>query len=115
MAKRFLKLRTVATTALAASGLYVALRVDPNDLGVVRIGRAAITTAVISYDYMTSLKKLQRGTDEYEAVKSLYLMKTAFLPGSFSTDYMVLMGGVVWKGVGECSLKGANGLFLLKR
>ncbi|XP_007904200.1 aarF domain-containing protein kinase 1 [Callorhinchus milii] len=79
MAKRFLKLRTVATTALAASGLYVALRVDPNDLGVVRIGRAAITTAVISYDYMTSLKKLQRGTDEYEAVKSQVHLRSANL------------------------------------
>ncbi|XP_067848132.1 aarF domain-containing protein kinase 1 isoform X1 [Heptranchias perlo] len=70
MASWFLRLGAAATAGLVVSGLYVASRVDPNDVGLVRIGRAVTTTAVISFDYMTSLKRVEYGTEEYEAVKS---------------------------------------------
>lgn len=52
------------------SGLYAATRIDPNDIGLIRIGRAVATTAVISYDYIVSLRGLEYGTDKYESIKS---------------------------------------------
>ncbi|XP_060684564.1 aarF domain-containing protein kinase 1 [Hemiscyllium ocellatum] len=70
MAKWLLRVGAVITGGLALSDLYVATHVDPNDIGFVRIVRAMATTAVISYDYMTALKKVEYGTDEYETVKS---------------------------------------------
>ncbi|GCC35661.1 hypothetical protein chiPu_0014148 [Chiloscyllium punctatum] len=70
MAKWFLRVGAVITGGLALSDLYVATHVDPNDIGFVRIVRAMTTTAVISYDYMTALKKVEYGTNEYETVKS---------------------------------------------
>ncbi|XP_041071263.1 aarF domain-containing protein kinase 1 isoform X3 [Carcharodon carcharias] len=70
MAKWFLRLGAVITGGLALSDLYVATHVDPNDVAFVRIVRAVATTAVISFDYMTSLKRTEYGTEEYETVKS---------------------------------------------
>ncbi|XP_051873635.1 aarF domain-containing protein kinase 1 [Pristis pectinata] len=70
MARWFLRLRAAATAGLTVSGLYAATHVDPNDIGIVRIGRAVATTAVISYDYITSLRRLEYGTEEYESIKS---------------------------------------------
>ncbi|XP_058843785.1 aarF domain-containing protein kinase 1 isoform X4 [Acipenser ruthenus] len=71
MAVRLLKVSSLATTVFAASGFYLYNSyVDPNDISIVRFGRAAITTAVISYDYLTSLKTVPYGTEDYWAVKS---------------------------------------------
>ncbi|XP_059504994.1 aarF domain-containing protein kinase 1 isoform X3 [Stegostoma tigrinum] len=70
MAKWLLRFGAVITGGLALSDLYVVTHVDPNDIGFVRIIRAMATTALISYDYMTSLKKVEYGTDEYETAKS---------------------------------------------
>ncbi|XP_058847748.1 aarF domain-containing protein kinase 1-like isoform X3 [Acipenser ruthenus] len=71
MAVRLLKVSLLATTVFAASGFYLYNNyVDPNDISIVRFGRAAITTAVISYDYLTSLKTVPYGTEDYWAVKS---------------------------------------------
>ncbi|XP_055496156.1 aarF domain-containing protein kinase 1 isoform X2 [Leucoraja erinacea] len=67
MARWFLRL---GAAGLTVSGLYAATRVDPNDIGLVRIGRAVATTAVISYDYIVSLRGLEYGTDKYESIKS---------------------------------------------
>ncbi|XP_032883487.1 aarF domain-containing protein kinase 1 isoform X2 [Amblyraja radiata] len=67
MARWFLRL---GAAGLTVSGLYAATRMDPNDIGLVRIGRAVATTAVISYDYIVSLRGLEYGTDEYESIKS---------------------------------------------
>uniref|UniRef100_A0A672SLA0 AarF domain-containing protein kinase 1 n=1 Tax=Sinocyclocheilus grahami TaxID=75366 RepID=A0A672SLA0_SINGR len=71
MAVRLLKVSSVATAVLASSGFYLySKNVDFNDLSIVRFGRAAATTAVISYDYLTTLRDVQYGTEEYWAVKS---------------------------------------------
>ncbi|GCB71950.1 hypothetical protein scyTo_0001762 [Scyliorhinus torazame] len=70
MAKWFLRLGAVITGGLALSDFYVATRVDPNDVAFIRIARAVTTTAVISFDYMTSLRGLEYGTEEYETAQS---------------------------------------------
>ncbi|XP_026141869.1 aarF domain-containing protein kinase 1 [Carassius auratus] len=71
MAVRLLKVSSVATAVFASSGFYLySKNVDFNDLSIVRFGRAAATTAVISYDYLTTLRDVQYGTEEYWAVKS---------------------------------------------
>ncbi|XP_059817604.1 aarF domain-containing protein kinase 1 isoform X4 [Hypanus sabinus] len=70
MARWLLRFGAAATAGLTVSGLYAAARVDPNDVGFIRIGRAVATTAVISYDYLASLRGLEYGTEEYESVKS---------------------------------------------
>ncbi|XP_072895405.1 aarF domain-containing protein kinase 1 isoform X2 [Hemitrygon akajei] len=70
MARWLLRFGAAATAGLTVSGLYAATRVDPNDVGFIRIGRAVATTAVISYDYLASLRGLEYGTEEYESVKS---------------------------------------------
>ncbi|XP_056091000.1 aarF domain-containing protein kinase 1-like [Rhinichthys klamathensis goyatoka] len=71
MAVRLLKVSSVATAVIASSGFYLySKNVDFNDLSIVRFGRAAATTAVISYDYLTTLRDVQYGTEEYWAVKS---------------------------------------------
>ncbi|XP_041121789.1 aarF domain-containing protein kinase 1 isoform X2 [Polyodon spathula] len=78
MAVRLLKVSSLAATVSAVSGFYVYNNyVDPNDISIVRFGRAAITTAVISYDYLTSLKTVQYGTDDYWAVKSKVHLRSA--------------------------------------
>ncbi|KAM9786897.1 aarF domain-containing protein kinase 1 isoform 2-T2 [Syngnathus typhle] len=72
MALRLLKVPTIAATGLlASSGMYFYNRpVDFNDLSLIRFGRAAATTAVISYDYLTAFKYVQYDTEEYWALKS---------------------------------------------
>ncbi|XP_072555211.1 aarF domain-containing protein kinase 1 isoform X4 [Paramormyrops kingsleyae] len=71
MAGRLLKVSSAAAALLASSGLYLyGKHLDPSDVSVVRFGRAAATTAVISYDYLTSLRNVQYGTEEYWALKS---------------------------------------------
>ncbi|XP_049597015.1 aarF domain-containing protein kinase 1 isoform X3 [Syngnathus scovelli] len=71
MALRLLKVPTIATVLVASSGMYFYNRpLDFNDLSLIRFGRAAATTAVISYDYLTAFKHVQYGTEEYWALKS---------------------------------------------
>lgn len=71
MAGRLLRLSTVASAVLGSSGFYLYNRpVDLNDISLVRFGRAAATTAIISYDYLTSLRHVEHGTEEYWALKS---------------------------------------------
>ncbi|KAF7201001.1 aarF domain containing kinase 1 [Nothobranchius furzeri] len=71
MAVRILKVSSLASALLASSGLYLYSRpLDINDLSVIRFGRAAATTAVISYDYLTAFRHVEHGTEEYQAVKS---------------------------------------------
>ncbi|XP_045307657.1 aarF domain-containing protein kinase 1 isoform X4 [Leopardus geoffroyi] len=67
MARKALKLASWTGMALAASGffLYSNKYLDPNDFGAVRVGRAVATTAVISYDYLTSLRSVPYGSEEY--------------------------------------------------
>ncbi|XP_030642968.1 aarF domain-containing protein kinase 1 [Chanos chanos] len=70
MAGRLLKVSS-ATAVFASSGFYLYNKnVDPNDFSVIRFGRAATTTAFISYDYLTSFRNVQYGTEEYWALKS---------------------------------------------
>ncbi|XP_064006638.1 aarF domain-containing protein kinase 1 isoform X4 [Pogoniulus pusillus] len=69
MARRVLKLTSLVA---AASGIYLYGNkfLDPNDFGVVRVGRAIATTAIISYDYLTSLRSVPYGSEEYDFLKS---------------------------------------------
>ncbi|XP_021170810.2 aarF domain-containing protein kinase 1, partial [Fundulus heteroclitus] len=71
MAGRLLKVSSLATAVLASSGFYLYNRqLDLSDLSVIRFGRAAAATAVISYDYLTAFKHVDYGTEEYWALKS---------------------------------------------
>ncbi|KAK3563309.1 hypothetical protein QTP86_021637 [Hemibagrus guttatus] len=71
MAVRLLKVSSVATALIASSGFYLySQKVDFNDLSIVRFGRAVATTAVISYDYLTALREVPYGTEEYWSLKS---------------------------------------------
>ncbi|XP_019589219.1 aarF domain-containing protein kinase 1 isoform X3 [Rhinolophus sinicus] len=72
MARRALKLASWTSMALAASGFYLYSNkyLDPNDFGAVRVGRAVATTAVISYDYLTSLRSVPYGSEEYLQLRS---------------------------------------------
>ncbi|XP_029854826.1 aarF domain-containing protein kinase 1 isoform X4 [Aquila chrysaetos chrysaetos] len=97
MARRALKL---ASLAAAASGIYLYGNkfLDPNDFGVVRVGRAIATTAVITYDYLTSLRSVPYGSEEYDFLKSQTLFKSMIifscpsLPSSFSSVRLFVMG-----------------------
>ncbi|CAL8299050.1 unnamed protein product [Arctogadus glacialis] len=71
MAGRLLKVSSVATALVATSGAFLYTKqLDPNDLSLVRFGRAAAATAVISYDYLTAFRGVEPGTEEYSALTS---------------------------------------------
>ncbi|XP_012692144.1 aarF domain-containing protein kinase 1 [Clupea harengus] len=71
MAGRLLKVSTVAAAVFASSGFYLHNKhVDLNDISLIRFGRAAATTAVISYDYITTFRNVSYGTEEYWDLKS---------------------------------------------
>uniref|UniRef100_A0A674JR05 AarF domain-containing protein kinase 1 n=1 Tax=Terrapene triunguis TaxID=2587831 RepID=A0A674JR05_9SAUR len=76
MARRALKLVSLAA---ASSGfyLYSSKYLDPNDFGAVRVGRAIVTTAVITYDYLTSLRSVPYGSQEYAYLKSQVHLRSA--------------------------------------
>ncbi|XP_028939737.1 uncharacterized aarF domain-containing protein kinase 1 isoform X5 [Antrostomus carolinensis] len=76
MARRALKL---ASLVAASSGIYLYGNkfLDPNDFGVVRVGRAIATTAVITYDYLTSLRSVPYGSEEYDFLKSQVHLRSA--------------------------------------
>ncbi|XP_069494012.1 aarF domain-containing protein kinase 1 [Ambystoma mexicanum] len=79
MARQTLKLASVATAALASSGLYLygTKYVDANDLSIIRIGRAVHATAFISYDYLSSLRTIPPESSEYSILKSQIHVRSA--------------------------------------
>ncbi|XP_060243915.1 aarF domain-containing protein kinase 1 isoform X4 [Meriones unguiculatus] len=79
MARKALKLASWTSMALAASGVYLYSNnyLDPNDFGAVRMGRAVATTAVISYDYLTSLRSVPYGSEEYLQRRSQVHLRSA--------------------------------------
>ncbi|XP_008061517.1 uncharacterized aarF domain-containing protein kinase 1 isoform X1 [Carlito syrichta] len=79
MARKALRLASWTSMALAASGIYLYSNkyLDPNDFGAVRVGRAVATTAVISYDYLTSLRSVPYGSEEYLQVRSKVHLRSA--------------------------------------
>ncbi|XP_068398052.1 aarF domain-containing protein kinase 1 isoform X2 [Eschrichtius robustus] len=79
MARRALKLASWTSMALAASGFYLYGNkyLDLNDFGAVRVGRAVATTAVISYDYLTSLRSVPYGSEEYLQLRSKVHLRSA--------------------------------------
>ncbi|XP_057200455.1 aarF domain-containing protein kinase 1 [Triplophysa rosa] len=78
MAGRLLKVSSVATAVFASSGFYLySKNLDLNDHSIIRFGRAAVTTAVISYDYLTALRDVQYGTEDYWVVKSKLHLRSA--------------------------------------
>ncbi|XP_034015519.1 aarF domain-containing protein kinase 1 [Thalassophryne amazonica] len=71
MAAHLMKLSSLATAVFASSGIYLCSRhLDLNDLSVIRFGRAAAATAVISYDYLTAFRDVEYGTEEYWTLRS---------------------------------------------
>ncbi|CAL9686521.1 unnamed protein product [Knipowitschia caucasica] len=78
MAGRVRRLSAVTAVVLASSGLYLYKKqLDINDLTVVRFGRAAATTFVISYDYLTAFRNVQNGTEELWELKSKVHQRSA--------------------------------------
>lgn len=79
MARRSVKLASWAGMALATSGfcLYSNKYLDPSDFGAIRVGRAVATTAVISYDYFTSLRGIPYGSEEYVQLQSQVHLRSA--------------------------------------
>ncbi|XP_034531590.1 aarF domain-containing protein kinase 1 [Notolabrus celidotus] len=78
MAGRLLKVSSLATAVFASTGFYFYNRqLDLNDLSVIRFGRAAATTAVISYDYLTAFKHVEHGSKEYWELKSKVHLRSA--------------------------------------
>ncbi|XP_077906739.1 aarF domain-containing protein kinase 1 isoform X3 [Ictidomys tridecemlineatus] len=79
MARKALKFASWTSVALAASGgfLYSNKYLDPNDFGAIRVGRAVATTAVISYDYLTSLRSVPYGSEEYLQLRSKVHLRSA--------------------------------------
>ncbi|XP_013372638.1 PREDICTED: uncharacterized aarF domain-containing protein kinase 1 isoform X4 [Chinchilla lanigera] len=79
MARKALKLASWTSIALAASGVYLYSNkyLDPNDFGAVRVGRAVATTAAISYDYLTSLRHVPYGSEEYLQLRSEVHLRSA--------------------------------------
>ncbi|XP_012867903.1 PREDICTED: uncharacterized aarF domain-containing protein kinase 1 isoform X2 [Dipodomys ordii] len=79
MARKAVKLASWTSAALGASGVYFYSNkyLDPNDFGAVRVGRAVATTAVISYDYLTSLRSVPYGSEEYLQLRSEVHLRSA--------------------------------------
>ncbi|KAL7379674.1 hypothetical protein ABVT39_003989 [Epinephelus coioides] len=78
MAGHLLKISSLATAVFATSGFYVYGRqLDLNDLSLIRFGRAAATTAIISYDYLTAFRHVEYGTEDYWALKSKVHLRSA--------------------------------------
>nr|DBA14627.1 TPA: hypothetical protein GDO54_005565 [Pyxicephalus adspersus] len=66
------RLISLVSASLATSGIcvYGAHYWDPSDFGVVRIGRAALTTVAISCDYLLNLRNVAPETQDYDVIKS---------------------------------------------
>ncbi|KAK5856897.1 hypothetical protein PBY51_010177 [Eleginops maclovinus] len=78
MAGRLFKVSALATAVCASSGFYLYNRkLNLDDLSVIRFGRAAATTAIISFDYLTAFKHVEYGTEEYWAVRSKVHLRSA--------------------------------------
>ncbi|CAK6974343.1 aarF domain-containing protein kinase 1 [Scomber scombrus] len=78
MAGRLLKVSSLATAVFASSGFYLYNKqLDLNDLSIIRFGRAAVTTAAISYDYLTAFKHVEYDTEEYWLLKSKVHQRSA--------------------------------------
>ncbi|XP_053331216.1 aarF domain-containing protein kinase 1 isoform X2 [Spea bombifrons] len=69
----------LAAVGLASSGVFLYGRPywDPNDFGLVRIGRAVVTTTAITIDYLTHLRHVPPGTPEYDDIKSQVHLRSA--------------------------------------
>ncbi|XP_053553333.1 aarF domain-containing protein kinase 1 isoform X2 [Bombina bombina] len=79
MVRKARRILSIASVALASSGavLYGSHYWDPNDFGMVRIGRAVLATATISCDYLAQLRHIPSGTEEYNEIKSQVHLRSA--------------------------------------
>ncbi|XP_031746275.1 aarF domain-containing protein kinase 1 isoform X2 [Xenopus tropicalis] len=79
MVRGIIRVVSLASVSLTSSGffLYGTGHWDPSDFGVVRIGRAVLTTAAITWDYLTELRHVKAGTEEYESIKSQVHFRSA--------------------------------------
>uniref|UniRef100_A0ACB8G6M7 Uncharacterized protein n=1 Tax=Sphaerodactylus townsendi TaxID=933632 RepID=A0ACB8G6M7_9SAUR len=97
MTRRLLKLVSLASVAAASTGFYLYSNnpLDPNDFGVVRVGRAVATTAVITYDYFFSLRSIPYGTEEYDNVKSQLGRNVTSLPAEERAMVFFCLAGIL--------------------
>ncbi|XP_056152382.1 aarF domain-containing protein kinase 1 [Lampris incognitus] len=78
MAGQLLRVSSLTTALLASSGFcYYHAQLDLNDLSLIRFGRAAVATAFISYDYLSSFRHVEYGTEEYWDLKSKVHLRSA--------------------------------------
>ncbi|KAG8449002.1 hypothetical protein GDO86_015894 [Hymenochirus boettgeri] len=79
MVRGIFRFASLASVTLASSGilLYGTQYWDPSDFGVVRIGRTVVTTAAITFDYLTQLRHAESGTQEYDDIKSKVHLRSA--------------------------------------
>ncbi|XP_077123584.1 aarF domain-containing protein kinase 1 [Ranitomeya variabilis] len=72
MVRASFRLVSLLTAGMATSGcvIYGARSWDPSDFGVVRISRAVLTTAAVTWDYLVTLRNVPPGSEEYEVVMS---------------------------------------------
>ncbi|XP_073494242.1 aarF domain-containing protein kinase 1 isoform X1 [Phyllobates terribilis] len=72
MVRASFRLVSLLTAGLATSGcvIYGGRSWDPGDFGVVRIGRAVLTTAAVTWDYLVTLRHVPPDSQEYEVVRS---------------------------------------------
>ncbi|XP_075049593.1 aarF domain-containing protein kinase 1 [Mixophyes fleayi] len=72
MGRSSVRIASLICAALGTSGVlvYGTQYWDPNDFGVVRIGRAVVTTAAITCDYLIHLHNVPPATQEYDVIKS---------------------------------------------
>ncbi|XP_075700605.1 aarF domain-containing protein kinase 1 isoform X2 [Rhinoderma darwinii] len=71
MARSTMRLVSLVTAGLASGCfIYGAHSWDPNDFGVVRIGRAVLTTAAVTCDYLITLRNVPPATQDYDVIKS---------------------------------------------
>ncbi|XP_007472792.2 aarF domain-containing protein kinase 1 [Monodelphis domestica] len=79
MASSVVKIISWTSMAVASSAFYFCTNkyLDPSDFGAIRFGRAIATTAVISYDYYFSLRKIPQDPKEYDEIKSKVHLRSA--------------------------------------
>ncbi|TNN84968.1 putative aarF domain-containing protein kinase 1 [Liparis tanakae] len=110
MAGNLLKVSSLAAAVCASSGFYLYNKqLNLNDLSVIRFGRAAATTVVISLDYLTAFKHVEHDTEEYWALRSKvgepFVIEPGLAANSLNAHLAALTDTDVWPS--NCEASGA--------